>query len=118
MDNFLRTCVGWHTKRTTGGGIQPRWRADGKELYFVAPEGKLMAASITAAGATFSADTPVPLVPVVLVPGMDAENQQYAVLHVRHYLIIQHVETSTTAPTPPLMPRHANACTPNPGFDL
>src|SRR6266487_1754115 len=26
---------------STGGGIQPRWRADGKELYFIAPDEKL-----------------------------------------------------------------------------
>jgi len=44
---------------STGGGIQPRWRADGKELYFIAPDGKLMAASVTAAGVTFAAGTPV-----------------------------------------------------------
>src|SRR5205807_7234625 len=36
---------------STNGGIQPRWRADGKELYFIAPDGKLMAASVTASGA-------------------------------------------------------------------
>src|SRR5262249_35752586 len=25
---------------STAGGMQPRWRADGKELYFIAPDGK------------------------------------------------------------------------------
>ena len=83
---------------STGGGIQPRWRADGKELYFVAPDGKLMAASITAAGATFSAGTPVPLFPVVLAPGLGANNQQYAISRDGRFLIDQQVETSTTAP--------------------
>ena len=42
---------------STGGGVQPRWRRDGKELYFIALDGKLMAVSI-ASGATFSAGTP------------------------------------------------------------
>ena len=83
---------------STGGGIQPRWRADGKELYFVAPEGKLMAASITAAGATFSAETPVPLFPVALAPGLGANNQQYAVSRDGRFLINQPVETSTAVP--------------------
>ncbi len=83
---------------STGGGIQPRWRADGKELYFIAPDGKLMAASITAAGATFSTGTPVPLFPVGLVPGLGANNQQYAVSRDGRFLINQRVETSTTAP--------------------
>jgi hypothetical protein len=31
---------------STAGGSQPRWRGDGRELYFVSPDGYLMAASI------------------------------------------------------------------------
>ncbi|HUJ80623.1 MAG TPA: hypothetical protein VLW83_02005, partial [Candidatus Acidoferrales bacterium] len=31
---------------STGGGIQPRWRGDGKELYYLALDGKLMAVDI------------------------------------------------------------------------
>ena len=30
-------------KISTAGGEQPRWRADGKELFYVAPEGKMVA---------------------------------------------------------------------------
>jgi len=83
---------------STGGGIQSRWRADGKELYFVAPDGKLMAASITGAGATFSAATPTPLFPVTLAPPLGANNQQYAVSRDGRFLINQPVETSTAVP--------------------
>jgi len=46
---------------STSGGIDPRWRADGKELYYIAPDGKLMAAPITASGATIEPGTPVAL---------------------------------------------------------
>jgi Tol biopolymer transport system component len=31
---------------STGGGLQPRWRADGKELFYIAPDGKLMAVEV------------------------------------------------------------------------
>ena len=31
---------------STGGGSQPRWRGDGRELYFASPDGYLMAVSI------------------------------------------------------------------------
>jgi eukaryotic-like serine/threonine-protein kinase len=31
---------------STGGGSQPRWRGDGKELYYLAPDVKLMAVEI------------------------------------------------------------------------
>src|SRR5262245_42080692 len=44
---------------STGGGTAPRWRADGRELYFIAPDGKLMAAPVAASGLTFQAGTPV-----------------------------------------------------------
>jgi len=31
------------------GGTQPMWRGDGRELFFLAPDGTLMAAAITTA---------------------------------------------------------------------
>jgi len=82
---------------STAGGVHPRWRADGKELYFIAPDGKLMAAPITAR-TTFAAETPVALFPVTLVPGAGANKQQYAVSRDGRFLINQPAETSTTTP--------------------
>ena len=41
---------------STTGGIQPRWRGDGKELYFLAPEGKMMAAAIRLGAETLQSD--------------------------------------------------------------
>jgi Tol biopolymer transport system component len=82
---------------STAGGSQPRWRADGKELYFVAPDGKLMAAPITA-NATFSAGTPAPLFSVTLAPGLGANKQEYMVSRDGRFLINQPAETSTTTP--------------------
>jgi hypothetical protein len=34
---------------STGGGVQPRWRTDGKELFYLSPEGKLMAVEVKTA---------------------------------------------------------------------
>jgi dipeptidyl aminopeptidase/acylaminoacyl peptidase len=42
------------------GGSQPIWRANGEELYFLAPDGKLMSVAVRT-GVTFSHDTPRPL---------------------------------------------------------
>jgi Tol biopolymer transport system component len=86
----------WHV--STGGGTQPRWRPDGKELYFVAPDGKLMAASITASGSQFSAGTPMALFPVTLPPGLGANKQQYAVSSDGRFLVNEPVNTSSLAP--------------------
>ena len=46
---------------STSGGISPRWRGDGKELYYIAPDSKLMATPIAASGATIEPGTPVAL---------------------------------------------------------
>jgi Tol biopolymer transport system component len=35
---------------STTGGIAPRWRKDGKELYYIAPDSKLMAVSMDTTG--------------------------------------------------------------------
>jgi hypothetical protein len=32
---------------STGGGLEPRWRADGRELFFLSPDGTLMAAEVS-----------------------------------------------------------------------
>ena len=31
---------------SAGGGVEPRWRPDGKELYYVSPDGTLMAVAL------------------------------------------------------------------------
>jgi serine/threonine protein kinase len=45
---------------SNGGGEQPRWRGDGKELIYLAPDGKIMASLITTSS-NFDPGTPAPL---------------------------------------------------------
>jgi len=45
---------------STGGGRQPRWRGDGKELFYLAPDAKVMAVPVTS-GVNFQAGAPVAL---------------------------------------------------------
>ena len=42
--NGVRTMV------SSGGGFAPRWRRDGRELYFMSPSGTLMASPVSASG--------------------------------------------------------------------
>jgi Tol biopolymer transport system component len=63
MEVFVRPFLaghGEHWQISGGGGLMPRWSPDGRKLYYVAPDGKLMAAAIHAAQ-TFSADAPQPM---------------------------------------------------------
>ena len=43
---------------STGGGIMPRWRGDGKEIFYLSLEGKMMAARVSGDGAAFHSSTP------------------------------------------------------------
>ena len=43
---------------STSGGTQPRWRGDGKELFYIAADRKLMAVDIKAGAQTFDRGTP------------------------------------------------------------
>jgi serine/threonine protein kinase len=52
--------LGQATRISSEGGIDPRWRHDGRELYFVSSDGMLMAADVTTNG-NFSAGLPKPL---------------------------------------------------------
>jgi len=58
VSSFPDAASKWQVSR--GGGEEPRWRPDGKELFYISPEGKLMAASVKL-GASFEAVTPAPL---------------------------------------------------------
>jgi hypothetical protein len=51
-------------KLSTAGGVQPRWRADGKELYFVATGGKMSVVTVKSTAGprpSFEAGTPAGL---------------------------------------------------------
>jgi Tol biopolymer transport system component len=67
---------------STNGGAWPRWRGDGKELFYLAPDGMLMAVpiEIAANGQSFMAGTPQRLF-APPVPGWDNSNfaQQYLI---------------------------------------
>jgi Tol biopolymer transport system component len=46
---------------STTGGIQLRWRHDGSEIFYIAPDGKLMAAAVNGKGSSFEVGAVQPL---------------------------------------------------------
>jgi len=46
----------WQVSRL--GGVSPRWRADGGELYYSSPEGTVTAATVRTASGNFESDAP------------------------------------------------------------
>ena len=59
---YVQSFPGGGGKRqvSTGGGFGPRWRRDGRELFYYAGDGKLMAAAVRS-GESFKTDAAVPL---------------------------------------------------------
>ena len=89
---------------STGGGAAPRWRADGREIYFLAPDATMMAVPVTASGPTFEAGTPVSLFPTrILTGGSPVNRPQYAVARDGRFLINQSVNEAAAAPITLLM---------------
>jgi Tol biopolymer transport system component len=89
-----------HWTVSTNGGTQPRWRPDGKELYFVAPDGELMAVPITIRGqadrSRIEIGTPVALFRTQIVSSNAGLRAQYAVARDGRFLISQPEESATT----------------------
>jgi eukaryotic-like serine/threonine-protein kinase len=54
---------------SNGGGSQPRWSHDGKELFYFAPDSTLMSVSVTTTGGTFQPGVPTPLFRVPVLGG-------------------------------------------------
>jgi Tol biopolymer transport system component len=74
---------------STAGGIHPRWRPDGKELYYIGPNGEMMAAPIAVTGTTLEPGTPVALFPTRIYGGgvNNIQGRQYDVTRDGRFLI-------------------------------
>ena len=81
--------AGGEVQVSTEGGINPVWRPDGKEVYFLDPAGAMMAAPITVSGSTPEAGAPVRLFPTRIVwGGVDSfQGRQYDVAPDGRFLI-------------------------------
>ena len=84
---------------SSGGGQEPRWRKDGKELFYLSQDGKLMAASV-ATGDSFEAGSPVALFQTHRRQSMSSQDLfSYAVGNDgQRFLIATKVDETNTAP--------------------
>jgi Tol biopolymer transport system component len=81
---------------STAGGSQPRWRSDGRELFYIAPDGYLMAVPI---GGSPPVGIPARLFKTRLSPFSAISRQQYVVSRDgQRFLMI----ASDDVPTPPI----------------
>jgi Tol biopolymer transport system component len=89
------------------GGVQPRWRKDGRELYFIAPDGALMAAAISAGAQSLEFSTLVKLFMTRISGGggIGANALDYAVAADGRFLINEVIEETVAPITVVINPR-------------
>ena len=77
------------TQVSNAGGTQVRWSADGNEIFYVAPDGRMMAVSIAFGGASPQLKLPVPLFQTHLATGVNVLGikPQYAVARDGRFLL-------------------------------
>ena len=68
--------LGTREQISTSGGSQPRWSGDGRELFYIAPDGRLMAVSVKS-GPKFEASVPTTLFKTRIADLFGAENNGY-----------------------------------------
>ncbi len=81
---------------STGGGAQPFWRHDGKELFYIAPDRKLMAVDVTL-GSTFETSAPKTLFQTQVIR-YEAPNRYLVSRDGQRFLINSPVEELSQTP--------------------
>jgi dipeptidyl aminopeptidase/acylaminoacyl peptidase len=84
---------GRREQASTNGGAQVRWRRDGKELFYIALDGRLMAVPIQARSndQAFEVGTPVPLFATRVGGAVQFDRQQYVVSQDGHRFLMNTV---------------------------
>src|SRR5262245_54402639 len=81
---------------STSGGYEPRWRTDGREIYYLSPDRKLMAVSV---GAGPSFGVPKPLFQIRVPTGVNSLRTHYVPTHDGRRFLINN-QSGDPAPVP------------------
>jgi Tol biopolymer transport system component len=83
---------------TAEGGVEPKWRHDGRELYYLALDGKLMAVPIS--GPAFNAGKPAPLfqTPLTVSRSNPTRDRRYDVAPDGRFLMVIPTATGPALP--------------------
>jgi len=94
VQSFKNPVAKWQV--STGGGFGPRWRADGRELFYIAPDGVIMAVPIVASpnGLQIEPGRPLPLFKTQISESLDRSNAVTA--DGQRFLVTVPVETASS----------------------
>ena len=80
------------TQISTGGGGEPQWRQDGKELFYVAPDNTIMAVNIHTSNGRVTAGTPQALFTANIDQTRSIRNQYAAAPDGQRFLLLATVD--------------------------
>jgi serine/threonine protein kinase/Tol biopolymer transport system component len=83
VDSF--PALGKKRQVSTAGGFAPRWRRDGREIFYLAPDRRLMAVRVTIAGDEIEPAAPVRLFDAAVAGGTVPASDGYALAFRREY---------------------------------
>jgi len=93
--SFLGQAGQWQV--STAGGVQPRWSPDGRELFYIAPDGMLMATPLSVADGALTIGVPKPLFQTRIGGGVTNETE-YDVAPDGRFLVNVPVEDGAVTP--------------------
>jgi Tol biopolymer transport system component len=83
---------------SASGGSQPRWRRDGKELFYLSSARKVTAVDVNTEATTFAHGTPRALLDTPILKGEDHPGDQYAVTADGQRFLVNTLAEERTAP--------------------
>jgi hypothetical protein len=86
------------TQLSTAGGTQVRWGPDGREIFYIAPDGKLMAVALKVTATSVQPSAPSVLFQTYLATGINVigNKPQYAVARDGRFLLNAVIESPAT----------------------
>jgi Tol biopolymer transport system component len=79
---------------STGGGAQPEWRRDGRELFYIAPDNTLMSVDVQASNGSLRASAPRALFTANVQQGQTIRNQYGVSPDGKRFLILSAVNAN------------------------
>jgi serine/threonine-protein kinase len=90
---------GWLWKVSTAGGTRPLWAPNGRELFYLALDGAIMAARVHPRGTAWSAESPVKLFGGPYATGAPSEGRNYDVsVDGTRFLMVKEPANQAAAP--------------------
>ena len=83
---------------STAGGSQPRWRSDGKEIFYLSPDKRLMAAAVRSQGSAFDVDVVRSLFDTRALQTINARSAYGVSPDGQRFLVNTRVEEAASAP--------------------